>query len=155
MPDQPVYGVKTIDQVLSESMASRNLPILLLGAFTGLALLLASIGIFGVVSYSVARRSQEMGIRVALGASRSSIFRMIVHWAMRMAGTGLLVGVVSAIGLMRVLPSFSHLLYGLGQWDPLKFLGVSAVLLLAALSACYVQARRAMRTDLMNSLRSE
>jgi len=88
-------------------------------AFAGLAFLLASIGIFGVVSYSVARRSQEIGIRVALGANRSSIFRMIVHQAMRMAGTGLLVGVVSAIALMRVLPSFSHLLYGVGQWDVL------------------------------------
>jgi ABC-type antimicrobial peptide transport system permease subunit len=110
LPDQPVYGVKTIDQVPSESIASRNLPILLLGAFAGLALLLASVEIFGVVSYSVARRSQEIGIWMALGANRSSMFLMIVHQAMRMASTGLLVGVVSAIALMRLLPSFSHLL---------------------------------------------
>jgi predicted permease len=154
-PDQPVYGVKTIDEVISESMASRNLPILLLGAFAGLALLLASIGIYGVVSYSVARRTQEIGIRMALGANRSSIFRMIVNQAIRMAGSGLLVGTVAAIVLVRLLPSFSHLLYGVSQWDPLTILGVSAVLLTAALAACYVPARRAMRTDPMNSLRCE
>jgi putative ABC transport system permease protein len=154
-PDQPVYGVKTIDEVISESMASRNLPILLLGAFAGLALLLASIGIYGVVSYSVGRRSQEIGIRVALGADRSSIFRMIVYQVMHMAGTGLIVGIVAAIALVRLLPGFSHLLYGVSQWDPLTFVGVSAVLLLAAMAACYVPATRAMRTDPMNSLRSE
>lgn len=154
-PDQPVYDVKTIDEVVSESMASRNLPILLLGAFAALALLLASIGIYGVVSYSVVRRTQEIGIRMALGATRHSIFRMIVNQAIRMAAAGLAVGIASAIALVRLLPSFSHLLYGVGQWDPLTFLGVSAVLLLAALAACYAPATRAMRTDPMDCLRSE
>jgi predicted permease len=154
-PDQPIYGVKTIDEVISESMASRNLPILLLGAFAALALLLASIGIYGVVSYSVARRTQEIGIRMALGADRSSIFRMIVNQAIRMASVGLLVGIVVAIVLVRLLPSFSHLLYGVGQGDPLTIFGVSAVLLTAALAACYAPARRAMRTDPMDCLRTE
>jgi predicted permease len=154
-PDQPVYGVKTIDEVISESMASRNLPILLLGAFAALALLLASIGIYGVVSYSVGRRSQEIGIRMALGANRSSIFRMIVNQAIRMVGSGLAVGIVSSIALVRLLPSFSHLLYGVGQWDPITLFGVSAVLLSAALAGCLVPARRAMRTDPMDCLRSE
>jgi predicted permease len=154
-PDQPVYRVKTIEEVVSESMASRNLPILLLGAFAALALLLASIGIYGVVSYSVALRAQEIGIRMALGATRRSIFRMIVNQAIRMAGAGLAVGIVSAIVLVRLLPSFSHLLYGVGQWDPLTLCGVSAVLLAAALAACYVPARRAMRTDPMDCLRTE
>jgi ABC-type antimicrobial peptide transport system permease subunit len=92
---------------------------------------------------------------MALGANRSSIFRMIVNQAIRMAGSGLLVGTVAAIVLVRLLPSFSHLLYGVSQWDPLTILGVSAVLLTAALAACYVPARRAMRTDPMNSLRCE
>lgn len=154
-PDQPLYGVKTIDEVISESMSSRNLPIMLLGAFAGLALLLASVGIYGVVSYSVARRTQEIGIRMALGANRNSIFRMIVNQAMHMAGAGLLVGIVAAIALVRLLPSFSHLLYGVRQWDPLTILGSSAVLLTSAVLACYVPARRAMRTDPMDSLRSE
>ena len=154
-PDQPVYGVKTVDEVISESMASRNLPILLLGTFAALALLLASIGIYGVVSYSVARRAREIGIRMALGADRRSIFRMIVYQAMRMAGAGLLVGILAAIALVRLLPSFSHLLYGVNQWDPLTLSGVSAVLLVAALAACYVPAQRAMRTDPMDCLRTE
>jgi predicted permease len=154
-PDQPVYGVKTIDEVVSESMVSRNLPILLLGAFAALALLLASIGIYGVVSYSVVRRAQEIGIRMALGADKRSIFRMIVNQAIRMAGTGLALGIVSAIALVRLLPSFSHLLYGVSQWDPVTLLGASAVLLIAALAACYVPAQRAMRTAPMDCLRSE
>jgi ABC-type antimicrobial peptide transport system permease subunit len=92
---------------------------------------------------------------MALGANRSSIFRMIVNQAVRMAGIGLAVGMISAIALMRLLPSFSHLLYGVGQWDPITLFGVSAVLLTAALMACFVPARRAMRTDPMNCLRSE
>lgn len=153
--DQPVYDVKTIDEVVSESMASRNLPILLLGAFATLALLLASIGIYGVMSYSVVRRTQEIGIRMALGATKRSIFRMIVTQAIGMAFAGLAVGIVSAIAIMRLLPSFSHLLYGVSGWDPLTLFGVSAALLLAALAACYVPARRAMRTDPMDCLRTE
>jgi predicted permease len=154
-PDQPVYGVKTIDEVISESMASRNLPILLLGAFAVLALLLASIGIYGVVSYSVGRRTQEIGIRMALGANRSSIFRMVVIQAIRMAGTGLAAGVVSAIALVHLLPSFSHLLYGVGRWDPKTLFVVSGVLLIATLAASLVPARRAMQTDPMGCVRSE
>ena len=154
-PDQPVYGVKTIGELVSESMASRNLPILLLGVFATLALLLASIGIYGVVSYSVARRTQEIGIRMALGADRHSIFRIIVSQAVRMAGAGLMVGLLSVIVLVRLLPSFTHLLYGITQWDPLTLFGVSTVLLMAALAACYVPARRAMGTDPINCLRSE
>ncbi|MFY9936373.1 MAG: ABC transporter permease [Silvibacterium sp.] len=154
-PDQPVYGVRTIDEVVSESMASRNLPILLLGVFAALALLLASVGIYGVVSYSVMRRTQEIGIRLALGAGRRQVFRMIVGQGIRMAGAGLGIGALAAISLVRLIPSFSRLLYGVGQSDPLTLFGVAAVLLLAAVIACYVPARRAVRTDPMNSLRYE
>ena len=154
-PDQPVYGVRTIDEVVSESMASRNLPIILLGTFAALALLLASIGIYGVVSYSVTLRTPEIGIRMALGANRRQIFGLIVNQAMWMAGGGLSIGVIAAIALVRLLPSFSHLLYGVGQSDPLTLLGVSAVLVIAAAIACYVPARRAMRTDPMDCLRTE
>ena len=154
-PDQSVYGIKTMDEVISESMASRNLPIILLGAFAVLAFLLASIGIYGVVSYSVTRRTPEIGIRMALGASRPQILRLIVHQAIEMAGTGLIIGVLAAIALVRLLPSFSHLLYGVGQSDPLTLLSASGLLLLASAAACYVPARRAMRTDPMNCLRDE
>ncbi len=154
-PDQPVYAVKTIEEVVSESMGSRNLPILLLGAFAGLALLLVSIGIYGVVSYSVTRRTQEIGVRMALGANRQQIFGLIVHQAMHMAVLGLGAGLVAAIILVRSLPSYSQLLYGVSQADPLTLAGVSAMLLIATVVACYVPARRAMRTDPIDCLRAE
>ena len=154
-PDQPIYGIKGIDEVVSESMESRNLPILLLGTFAVLALLLASIGIYGVVSYSVMRRTPEIGIRMALGANKGQIFRLIVNQAIWMAGAGLGIGIFASIALVRLLPSFSHLLYGVGQSDPFTLLGVSAVLLIAAVVACYVPARRAMTIDPINCLRSE
>jgi predicted permease len=154
-PDQPIYGIKAIDEVVSESMESRNLPIILLSTFAVLALLLASIGIYGVVSYSVMRRTPEIGIRMALGAKKGQVFRLIVNQAMWMAGVGLGIGVVASIALVHLLPSFSHLLYGVGQSDPFTLLGVSAVLLIAAIVACYVPARRAMHIDPMDCLRAE
>jgi ABC-type antimicrobial peptide transport system permease subunit len=136
-------------------MESRNLPIILLGAFAALALILASIGIYGVVSYSVIRRTPEIGIRMALGANKGQILRLIVNQAIWMAGAGLCIGVLAAIALVRLLPSFSHLLYGVGQSDPFTLFGASAVLLLAAVVACYVPARRAMRIAPMDCLRTE
>jgi ABC-type antimicrobial peptide transport system permease subunit len=154
-PDQPIYGIKAIDEVVSESMESRNLPIVLLGAFAALALILASIGIYGAVSYSVTRRTQEIGIRMALGANKGQIFRLVVNQAIGMAGAGLVIGVLASIALVRLLPSFSHLLYGVGQSDPFTLLGVSTVLLVAALVACYVPARRAISIDPMDCLRTE
>jgi len=154
-PDQPVFAVSTMDDLVTQSMASRNLPSLLLVAFAAVALLLSSVGIYGVMSYSVMRRTQEIGIRMALGANRSRIFRMIVGHEVGMAGVGLLLGTLAAIALVYVLPSFSHLLYGVGKSDPLTLIGVLGVLVFAALVSCYVPARRAMRTDPMNSLRCE
>lgn len=154
-PDQPVYAVSTMNEMVSDSMASRNLPILLLGAFAALALLLSSIGIYGVVSYSVMRRTQEIGIRMALGADRSRVFRMIVGQGIGMAAAGLSLGALAAVALVRFLPNFSHLLYGVGQSDPLTLACVSTILLVVAVAACYLPARRAMRTHPMNSLRCE
>lgn len=90
-----------------------------------------------------------------LARARGYIFRMIVNQAIRMAGVGLAIGIFFALAIVRLLPSFTHLLYGVGKWDPLTLFGVSAVLLTAALTACYVPARRAMRTDPMDCLRSE
>ena len=154
-PDQPVYAVSTMEEVASDSMASRKLPIVLLGAFAALALLLASVGIYGVVSYSVMRRTQEIGIRMALGADRTRVYRMIVGQGIRMAGAGLGIGILAAITLVRLLPSFSRLLYGVGQRDPLTLFGVSAVLVLVAVVACYLPARRAASVDPMRALRHE
>jgi predicted permease len=154
-PDQPVYAVSTMDDLMSESMASRNLPSLLLGTFAVLALLLSSVGIYGVVAYSVMRRTREIGIRMALGADRGRVFRMIVGHGVGMACAGLGIGTLAATVLVYLLPSYSHLLYGVGRSDPLTLLGVFSLLLLAALIACYVPARRAMRTEPTNSLRCE
>jgi predicted permease len=154
-PDQPVYAVSTIDDLMSQAMATRNLPSLLLVAFAALALLLSSVGIYGVVSYSVTRRTQEIGIRMALGAGRRRVFRMIVGHGVGMAGAGLGLGTLAAIALVYLLPSFSHLLYGVGKSDPLTLFCVLSVLLFAAFISCYLPARRAMRTDPMNSIRRE
>lgn len=154
-PDQPVYNVKTIEDLARESMASRRLPILLLGAFAALALLLASIGIYGVVSYSTTSRVREIGIRMALGAHRSDVFRMVLCQGIKMAGIGIIVGMTAVFVLVPMLPSFSHLLYGIQSDDPLTLVAVSACMIFIALLACYVPARRAMRTDPMVSLRRE
>ena len=154
-PDQPVYSVKSIEDVVSESMTSRKLPILLFGAFAGLALILSAIGVYGGVSYSVMRRTQEIGIRMALGADRGQIFKMIVRQTIWMAGMGLGWGTLVSLMVLRLVPSFSHLLYGVSKSDPVTFFAVSAVLLVSALFACYVPARRAMHTEPLDSLRCE
>ena len=153
--DQPIYSIRTLDQVVSASMASKRLPMILLAAFAALALLLASVGIYGVISYSVAGRIQEIGVRMALGASRRSVLRMVIAAGLRLTATGLAIGVVSALALGRILVSFSSLLYGVRAGDPLTLLVVSLVLALAAVAACVIPARRAMRIDPVQALRSE
>jgi predicted permease len=153
--DQPVYSVQTMREIVSESMSSQRFPMLLLMAFACLALLLASIGIYGVISYSVAQRVHEIGIRIALGAKKRDILGMVVGHGLRLALTGLMIGAAAALILTRLLSSFSHLLYGVGASDPATFIAVSAVLTFVAILACYVPARRAMCVDPMVALRHE
>ena len=153
--DQPVYDVHTMQQIVSESMSSQRFPMILLGTFAGLALLLASIGIYGVISYSVGQRIHEIGIRLALGAEGRDVFRMVVGHGLRLAFAGLAIGTAVALILARVLPSFSHLLYGVGASDPTTFVTISAVLTAVAVLACYIPARRATRVDPMVALRYE
>jgi ABC-type antimicrobial peptide transport system permease subunit len=153
--DQTVYHAQTMREIVSESMGPQRFPMIVLGAFAALALLLASIGIYGVISYSVTQRAQEIGIRMALGAERGNIFRMIVGQGLTLAFAGLAIGVAAALVLARLLSSFSHLLYGVRGNDPLTFGIVSLVLLGVAIAACYVPARRAMRVDPMMTLRCE
>jgi ABC-type antimicrobial peptide transport system permease subunit len=141
--------------VVSASMATQRLTLILLGAFAGLALTLASVGIYGVISYSVAQRAREIGIRIALGASRRNVLRMIMGSGMQLTIAGLAIGIVAALALARILSSFSSLLYGVKADDPLTLLAVSLVLTTAALLACAIPASRAMRTDPMQALRSE
>ncbi len=153
--DEPVYRVRTMQQVVSESMSAHRFPMILLGAFAALALLLASVGIYGVISYSMTQRLHEIGIRMALGAERWDVFRLVIGDGLRLALTGVAIGGAAALILARMLPSFSHLLYGVQSRDPLTFLAVSLVLIAVSFSACYVPARRAMRTDPMNALQHE
>jgi predicted permease len=153
--DQTIYGVQVIQQSLAQSLSSQRFPMILLGVFAGLALLLASIGIYGVISYSVIQRVHEIGIRMALGAERRDVFRMVIGQGLRLALAGVAIGAATAFILARLLSSFSHLLYGVGAGDPATFLAVSAVLTGVAILACYIPARRAMKVDPMVALRYE
>jgi len=153
--DQPVYNIRTMRDLVSGSMARQRFPMILLVAFAILALLLATVGIYGVISYSTARRVPEIGIRMALGAAKWDILQMLVRQGLRLAVTGVAIGAVAAAVLTRVLSSFSHLLYGVHADDPLTFAAVSLCLILAALLACYIPARRAARLDPMTALRHD
>src|SRR5271168_362531 len=153
--DQTIYGVQVIQQALARSLSSQRFPMILLGVFAGLALLLASIEIYGVISYSVIQRVHEIGIRMALGAERRDVFRMVIEQGLRLALSGVAIGAAAALILARLLSSFSHLLYGVGTGDPATFLAVSAVLIGVRILACYIPARRAMRVEPMVALRCE
>jgi predicted permease len=153
--DQPVYDVRTMQDIASQSMSSQRFPMILLEVFAGLALLLASIGIYGVISYSVSQRVHEIGIRMALGAERRAVFRMIIGQGLRLALAGLAMGIAAAAILTRLLSSFTNLLYGVRAGDPATFVGVAVMLALVALAACYIPARRAMRVEPMEALRYE
>ena len=153
--DQPVYAMHTRQEIVSDSLTSQRFPMMLLGAFAGLALALASVGIYGVISYSMTQRVNEIGIRMALGAKKSGVLRMVLAQGLRMAVIDLAIGAMTALILGRVLGNFSHLLYGVGVADPLTFVTVAVVLISVALIACYVPARRAMATDPMIALRHE
>jgi predicted permease len=153
--EQPVYYVQTMQEIASESMASQRFPMILLGAFAGLALLLASVGIYGVISYSVTQRVHEIGIRMALGAHRGDVFRLVLGQGLQLALAGLAIGAAAALILTRLLPSFSHLLYGVRASDPMTFGIVSVLLTSVAILACYVPARRAVKVDPMVALRHE
>jgi ABC-type antimicrobial peptide transport system permease subunit len=147
-----MYGAKTMESIISDSMAARRFSMILLGVFAALALLLSSIGIFGVISYVVSQRTQEIGIRIALGAQRSDVLRMMLGDGMRMTLVGVGIGLVAALLATRLM---TKMLFGVSATDPLTFAGVAAVLTCVALLACYLPARRAMRVDPIVALRYE
>ena len=153
--DQTVYDIRTMQEIASESMSSQRFPMILLGAFAALALLLASVGIYGVISYAVTQRTHEIGIRMALGAEKSNIFRLVLAHGLQLALVGLAIGATAALILTRVVPSFSNLLYGVGASDPVTFVAVSVTLIAVAILACYIPAHRATRVDPMIALRHE
>lgn len=150
--DQPLYDIATMNERVRKSVASRRMTLALLGLFSALALILAGVGIYGVISYSVAQRTHEIGIRAALGAQRGDLMRMVLGQGVLLALTGVAVGVVAALALGRVMAS---LLYSVSAYDPATFVGVAALLIGVAAAACYFPARRAMRVDPMVALRYE
>jgi putative ABC transport system permease protein len=152
---QPVYNVRTMPEFVSRSMGRQRFPMLLLMAFAVMALVLACVGIFGVISYSTARRVKEIGIRIALGAARSNIVGMVTGEGLRLAALGVAIGVAATLVLTKVVSRFSRLLYGVQAGDPVTLVTVSLMLIAAALLACYIPARRAATLDPTDSLRQD
>jgi predicted permease len=150
-PEQPVSNIRTMRQVVAASVAERAFTTTLLGAFAALALLLAIIGIYGVMSYVVTQRAHEMGVRLALGAKSSDILCLVIRQGMTLAVVGLSIGLPASAGLMRLMKG---LLYGVSATDPLTFCAVSALLTLVSLLATLVPALRATKADPMVALRS-
>lgn len=151
-PGDVIYRVQTMDDIVASSLAARRLSMVLLSVFATLALVLACAGIYGVISYLVAQRTHEIGVRMALGAQRSEVLRLILGQGARMAAIGVAIGGVAALGLTRLM---ANELFGVTAHDPLTFTGVAGLIMFVAVAACYVPARRAMRVDPVVALRSE
>jgi len=151
-PEQPIYDVRSMDQLVDRSLAQRQLNMILFAAFSGIALILAAVGIYGVMSYSVTQRTHEIGIRMALGARQSSVLGLVVRQGMALALAGVGIGLGLALALTRLM---SGLLYGVSSTDPDTFAVIAAVLTAVALAACLVPARRATKVDPMVALRYE
>jgi predicted permease len=149
---QVMYGVDTMDAVIADSLAPRRFSMILLGIFAVLALVLSMVGIYGVISYLVGQRTHEIGVRVALGAQRSDVMRLVLGQGTKMALTGVAIGLAAALVLTRLM---TKMLFGVSAADPLTFGGVAVLLTIVALAACYIPARRATRVDPMVALRYE
>jgi putative ABC transport system permease protein len=150
--DQPIYTVRTVEQIVSASLGERRFTMLLLIVFAATALLLAAIGIYGVMSYAVTRRTHELGIRTSLGASQREIIALVMAHGMRLTAIGLAAGVVASFALTRFL---AGMLYGVRPADPATLAAVTVLLGTIALVACYIPARRATTVDPMTALRHE
>jgi putative ABC transport system permease protein len=150
--DQPITSIATMDQLVQDSVGSRRVTLILLGVFSALALVLAGIGIYGVISYSVAQRTQEIGIRMALGARREDVMRMILLQGARIAAASVAIGILAAFALTRYL---EKLLFSVTPGDPATFAMVAVVLVMVAMLASYIPARRTLRVDPMTALRYE
>jgi predicted permease len=147
-----LYDAKSLEEVVGDSMAARRFTMVLLAVFAGLALLLSSIGIYGVISYVVGQRTNEIGIRIALGAQQCDVLRLMLGEGMKMALLGVAIGIAVALGLTHLMV---NILFGVSATDPLTFLGVATLLVVVALAACWIPARRATRVDPLVALRYE
>jgi len=147
-----IYDVNTMDNVISDSLAARRFAMILLGIFAALALVMASIGIYGVISYLTSQRTHEIGIRMALGARPQDVLRMVLGEAANVAVLGVVIGLVAALGVTRLM---AKLLFGISAHDPLTLVTVAGLLTLVAFAACYIPARRATKVDPMVALRYE
>jgi ABC-type antimicrobial peptide transport system permease subunit len=150
--EQVIYGFDSMNEIIAGSLAERRFSMILLGAFAACALVLAMIGVYGVMSYSVGRRTNEIGMRIALGAPRGNVFRLVLGEGLRLAAIGAVAGIVCALLLARLL---SSLLFGISAHDPLTFAAVAVLLGAVAALACWIPAYRAMRVDPMVALRHE
>jgi putative ABC transport system permease protein len=150
--DQPLRDVRTMGDILADSLSQQRFSMLLLASFAGLALVLAAVGIYSVLSYAVRQRQREIGIRMALGAQLADVLRMVVAEGMRPALIGVAIGLAGALVLKRAV---SSLVFGVSESDPLTFLSVSALLAMVALVASILPAYRATKVDPMRALREE
>jgi predicted permease len=150
--DQAVFNVRTMDQIVSQSVAPRRFSMLLLSVFAVVALALASIGIYGMLSYAVAQRTREIGLRMTLGAQRGNVLRLVIGQGMKLALAGVALGLAASVALTRTMKT---LLFGVSATDPLTFTTIAALLALIALLACWVPARRATKVDPLVALRYE
>jgi putative ABC transport system permease protein len=150
--DQPIFAISTMRQLIENSVSTRRITLILLGLFSALALVLAAIGIYGVISYSVAQRTHEIGIRMALGAQKADVLRMILTQGAKIAGAGVVIGIVASFALTRLM---TNLLFSVSAADPVTFTAVAIVLVAVAMLACYIPARRTLRVDPILSLRYE
>ena len=143
-PDQPIYNIRTMDEIRAESVAAERLNLTLLSIFAGIALVLAIVGIYGVMSYTVTQRTHEIGIRMAIGAQQRDVFKMVMGQGMMLALIGVAIGLVGAFALTRLMAT---MLFGVTATDPATFAAIAILLTAVALMACYLPGRRATKVD--------